>query len=240
MVKRHNDALLRQLQEKSREELLELLKQLIQQQPTLEALIETLLKLPSVSNVLESQKPGKGGVRTLDPANIRSQVAAILSRAEWGEANFTATELYRVSEIGDRFNVAGQWANVQAVYATIIEEILPVYEEVEDEDQIAGVLGDCIGELITCLEVQETLQPEDQLEEADRQALVTSLFAVWKFGYNSGIGTKDIIEALAQQTTQNERDLLEQWARQELGANSSSTGQDRYINDFLARIKAEH
>jgi hypothetical protein len=52
-------------------------------------------------------------------------------------------------DIGDRFIEAGQWANAQVVYATVADAILPSYEELEEEDHLAGVLKGCIGGLLS-------------------------------------------------------------------------------------------
>jgi hypothetical protein len=200
-------ATLGQLQKKSREELLALLAQLIQQQPTIEPLIAMLLKLPQARSDFEVQTPGAGRECTLDSATISSQIAAAFSHAGsgWGAASRAALELYRLSEIGDRFTETGQWANAQVVYAAIAEEILPSYEELEDEDQLAGVLENCSTGLVTCLEVQEDLPPEDQLDEAQRKALLTSLLPFWTFDSSYGRQESAIPEALAHHVTESER-----------------------------------
>lgn len=170
--------ILAQLQSKSRAELQVLLERLIRQQPDIQPLVATLLKLPATGSASVASPSGAGRACTLDPATISSQVTAAFSRAGrgWGAASHAAMELDRLSEIGDHFTEAGQWANAQAVYATIAEDILPSYEELEDEDQIAGVLDNCSAGLIACLEAQETLSSEDRLDEVQRKALLTSLF----------------------------------------------------------------
>src|SRR5581483_7711670 len=156
----------------------------------------------------------------------------------WGAASRAALELYRLSEIGDRFTETGQWANAQVVYSAIVEEILPSYEELEDEDQLAGVLENCSASLVACLEVQEDLPLEDQLDEAQRKALLTSLFALWTFDYNYGREESAIPEVLAHHITENERTMIEQWVQREMrsGEDSGSTWQNRHLLDFLATL----
>ena len=229
--------ILEQLQNKSREELQVLQERLIQQQPDIKPLVGMLLKLPLTSSVSEIQKPGAGRERTIDPAAISSQVRAAFSHAGggWGAASRAALELDRLSEIGDHFTEVGQWANAQVVYATIAEEILPSYEELEDEDQIAGVLENCIAGLIPCLEVQEDLPPEDQLDEAQRKALLTSLFALWKFDSSYGRDENDIPEVFARHVTASERAMIEQWVQQEMKAGEESW-QTRHMRDFLEML----
>jgi len=148
--------------------------------------------------------------------------------------------LDRLFEIGDRFTETGQWANAQVVYATIADEILPSYEELEDEDQLAGVLNNCIAGLLSCLEVQEDLSPEDQLEAEGRKALLASLFALWKFSYNYGSEESDIPEVLANHVTANELAMLEQWVYKEMGSGgaSDSAWHKRHMTDFLEILKS--
>lgn len=58
-MNRTNGELHAQLQIKSREELLALLEQLMQQQPGIEPLMEVLLKLSLASHVLEAKSSGE-------------------------------------------------------------------------------------------------------------------------------------------------------------------------------------
>src|SRR6266567_9172325 len=64
--------LMGRLSEKSHEELLVLLEQLVQRQPDIEPLIELLIELPPVTTTQQKSRPGRGRERTLDPATIRS------------------------------------------------------------------------------------------------------------------------------------------------------------------------
>lgn len=225
--------ILTQLQNMSRAELQVLLERLVRQQPDIWPLLVTLLKLPASESDSSAQQPGAGRVCTLDSATISSQVTMAFDRAGrgWGAASLASTELYRLAEIGDHFSEVGQWANAQVVYATIAETILPSYEELEDEDQIAGVLESCSSGLMACLEVQESLPLQDRLDEEQRKALLTSLFALWQFDadYGSGSGESDLPEVLARFTTASERTLLEQWVRQD----SQVGAQSRYARHLL-------
>jgi hypothetical protein len=141
--------------------------------------------------------------------------------------------LDRLAEIGDHFIEAGQWANAQIVYATIAEEILPFYEELEDEDQIAGVLEGCIDGLVACLEAQGNVPPEERLDEAQRKTLLTSLFALWQFDTEYGRGESVLPNVFARETTASEHALIEQWIRQTIQAGTESR-QTRQMLDALA------
>ena len=65
---------LRRLKEKSREELLALLEELVQREPDIEPMVELLVELPLAAPEQEKNRPGKGKERTVDPATISSQV----------------------------------------------------------------------------------------------------------------------------------------------------------------------
>src|SRR6266481_4849462 len=131
--------LVARLDEKSREELLALLEQLVQRQPDIEPLIELLMELPLATSTQERSRPGKGRERTLDPSTIRSQVASAFYNAGegWDAASRVAAELEPLCDIGQSFAEAGEWANAQAMYATIAEETIIEYEVLHDEGQVS-------------------------------------------------------------------------------------------------------
>src|SRR6266700_4743219 len=89
--------LMERLSTKSREELLALLEQLMQRQPDIAPLVETLIELPLAPTAQEKKRPGKGRERTLDPSAIQSQVALAFYNAGegWGAASRVASELDR-------------------------------------------------------------------------------------------------------------------------------------------------
>src|SRR5258708_40351830 len=175
---------------------MDLLKQLVQRQPDIEPLIELLIELPLATTTQQKKRPGKGRERTLDPSAIRSQVASAFYNAGegWGAASRVAADLEQLYDIGKNFAEVGEWANAQVVYATVAEETIMQYEEVHDEGQVSWVLGECAASLVACLEAQSALPPSERLDAAEREALLTSLFDLWKFGYNYG-GVEEHITA---------------------------------------------
>jgi uncharacterized Zn finger protein len=237
--------LMGRLNEKSREELLALLEQLVQRQPDIEPMVELLIELPLVTPAQEKNRPGRGKERTLDPSTIQSQVASAFYNAgeEWGAASRVAAELEQLYDIGKNFAEAGEWANAQVVYATVAEETVMQYEEVHDEGQVSWVLGKCAVGLVECLEAQSALPQGEQLDTEAREALLISLFDLWKFGYNyGGIGV-DVAGAIAGNGTAQERKRVEAWLREEMspGQDSSSTWRNRSVVDFVVKLKqAEH
>ena len=233
------------LREKSREELLALLEQLVQRQPDIEPLIEVLIELPLAATPQEKKRPGRGRERTLDPSTIQCQVASAFYNAGegWDAASRVAAELEPLCDIGQSFAEAGEWANAQVVYATVAEETIIEYEVLHDEGQVSWILGECAAGLVACLEAQSTIPRNERLEAAEREELLTTLLDLWKFGDNyGGIGVS-IPAAIAGHATAHERKQVEAWLRQELRPeqDSSSKWRNRGIVDFLVTLKqAEH
>ena len=116
-------AVLERLRKKSSEELLFLVEQLLERKPDIEPLIELLMELPLAIPAQEKNRPGKGKKRTVDPSTIGSQVASAFYNAGegWGAASRVAAQLEQLYDIGKNFAEAGEWANVQVVYATVAE-----------------------------------------------------------------------------------------------------------------------
>ncbi len=233
--------LMGRLSEKSREELLNLLEQLVQRQPDIEPLIELLIELPLVTTTQKESRPGRGRERTLDPSTIRSQVASAFYNAGegWGAASRVAAELDRLCDIGKSFAEAGQWANAQAVYATVAEETVIQYEGLHDEGQVSWILGQCAAGLVACLNAQPTLPRNERLDASAREELLTTLFDLWKFGYNYGGVGVNIPAAIAGHATALERKRVEAWLREEMrpGQDSSSKWHNRSIVDFVVTLK---
>lgn len=237
--------LMGRLGEKSREELLALLEQLVQRQPEIESLIELLGELPLVPDTQQKKRPGKGRAQTVDSSLIRSQVDSAFYQAGegWDAASRVADDLEQLYDIGKDFAGAGEWANAQTVYATLAEETMTYYEQLHDEGQVSWVLSECATGLVACLNVQPTLPQHEQLDAPAREELLTTLFDLWQFGYNYGGIGEEVAMAMAEHATAQERRSIETRVREELsaGQDSSSKWHNRYLIDFLATLKqAEH
>ena len=237
--------LMGRLGEKSREELLALLEQLVHRQPEIEPLIELLVELPLVPTTQQKKQSGMGRERTIDSSAIRSQVDSAFYHAgeRWDAASRVAGDLEQIYDIGKDFAEAGEWANAQTVYATLAEETMIHYERLHDEGQVSWVLSECATGLVACLNAQPTLPRNERLDASAREELLTTLFDLWKFGYNYGGIGEDVAEAIAEHAAAQERKRIEAWIREELrpGQDFSSKWHNRHLIDFLATLKqAEH
>ena len=234
--------LMGQLMEKSREELLLLIEELLKRQPELESLVELLIELPASRPDQKGTQPRKSVGRTLDPSSVRSQVdLAFYNAGEgWDAPSRVAADLDPLCDIGKSFAEAGEWANAQVVFATIAEEAIAQYEELRDEGQISWILGECAAGLVACLEAQSALLEEERFDVSEREELLTALFSLWRFGHEYGGIETDIPGAVADNVTEDERTMIEGWLREEMrpGQDSSSTWHNRYVIGFLTRLKA--
>ncbi|HMA35922.1 MAG TPA: SWIM zinc finger family protein [Chloroflexia bacterium] len=206
--------ILARLQECSREELLTLIGGLLKREPDLDGWIE--LMLPAVT---KTQAPGAAATRTVNEAKIQRRVESALQGMGygWGESDESGEELDDLVTMGDTYAAAGQWANAQAVYTAILEEIVPRYEELDDEDGAIGeVVTACGAGLRQCLEAQAALQGADRLPATDRLALLRTLLDVWELNQEFAIWEEvaELPAVLARGATAEERAALTGWIRE--------------------------
>ena len=237
-VETSETGVLGRLNNKSREELLFLVEQLLERKPEIKPLIELLIELPFPDSSQQERTPGKGNSLTLNLSSIRKQLDAALYYAGrgWRSASLIANELSRLCEIGDDFANAGEWANALAVYTTITGEAIARYEELEDEWQIAAIIDDCTEGLALCLDAQRDLPADDQLSIASREDLLTSLYNIWKFGQDYGGIDTDVVGTIKRNVTKDERKMVERWLQQEIQAGMSNW-RKQHLMSFLEKLK---
>ena len=147
-----------------------------------------------------------------------------------------ANELSQLCEIGDGFADAGEWANAQAVYATITGEAITRYEELEDEWQIAAIIDECTEGLALCLDAQRDLPTDEQLSVASREELLAALYYIWKFGQDYGGIDTDVVGTIMRNVTKDERKMVERWLQQEIQSGLSNWRNQNLIS-FLEKLK---
>ncbi len=239
-VGKPDSALLGLLREKSHEELLFLMEQLLKRKPDIKPLIELLIELPFPNSNQVEKIPAKGNSLTLNLSSIRKQLEAALynSGRGWRSANLIANELSQLCEIGDGFADAGEWANAQAVYAAIAGEAIARYEELEDECQIAEIIDDCTEGLALCLDVQRELPAGERLRVTSRAELLAALFNIWNFGQDYGGINTDVANTITLNVTKAERKMVEEWLQQQIQSGQSNW-RSQGLRDFLERLKEE-
>jgi uncharacterized Zn finger protein len=212
-----------------------------------EELVEIILKLvsrdPDLASLLEMPLPGRAVTgQPLESDLIRRQVHAIIDHVpyEWGASYAAAGEVSKIVGDGDDYRDAGDWMNAAVVYRTVMKEILDSFDEIyQEESEYTYEVIACVRGLADCLE---------QINNAaERSVIVRDLFEVvrWDFNYG-GMGLSDDAESvLLEQATSEERAELADWVRSllkvQLGSDESIYRQYRLqeLGGFLLGLERD-
>lgn len=187
-------------------ELITLVKQMIEQEPDLESLLE----LPIIGN---ESKP-------LNIKAIRKQVQSAFSdiEYEWGYVREIKRDLNPILKLGASYLFHNDAENSALIYMTIIETIMD-NEDVslgDEEGELLGVSYDCAEALGKCLDKTTDLKK--------RTEILQVLFNVYKWDTIKigGAGASDCVpEILIEKTTLEERIEIAKWVRKILPQGSS-------------------
>ena len=130
------------LEQRSKGELIALIKQMLQLQPDLETLLEAVLP---------------GGDRRGVPVNpeiYRRQVLSAFRRGgdDWMAPRGIAADISVTVSAGDGFLALDEYPNASIVYGAVAQEILQHYDMMLDEDGFLGEVVDrCVEGLGSCL-----------------------------------------------------------------------------------------
>ncbi len=217
------------LQQRSKEELIALVQQMLLRVPELETLLE--VPLPT----------GQQSGRTVDPETYRRQVAAAFTynEYEWGVEDSIADEVGATLEIGDGFLAQGDTANAVAVYQAVSAEVLENYESFHDE---SGALGDlvsrCVDGLSRCLEAETA-------DEELREKILRALFDVYHFDVDfGGVGLGDAVpDIILNHANAAEKKQVVEWVRAAMTKHSGDEWSANYhrqvYGGFLLELKAD-
>lgn len=217
------------LSARSKEELIALIKQMLRQEPELEALLETPLPVPG-------KRTGAGPV---SPETYRRHAAAVFNRADedWGASVEIAAGLHALTTIGQGFAEQQDWAAAAAVYRGIVEETMDQYESYQDDEgELGSAVQACVEGLGECLAGAES-------DEPTRAAIVRALFDVYAFDVKmGGLGLSDEVpDVLVRHTTPEERQRVAGWVREVLpeGEDWSADYRRRVYGGFLLDLEAD-
>lgn len=210
------------LAQRTPEQLLALIRQMLIRHPDLESLIE----LPV---------PGQDAEKPVKVSLLRNQVRAALAMdgGRWDEEySDPARELEPVVKLGESYLNAQAWHNAATVFETIAREILEVYYQLYDEEgDVQEVVNRCVSGLGICLKNLDA--------PVEREPLLNALFYVHQWDIdNGGIDMGyETTEILVNQSRANEKKLLAKWAR---GAAETGNGWGRQAwGGFLLKLEAE-
>jgi uncharacterized Zn finger protein len=240
------------LAEKSREELLSLLTDILERQPELIDYVEAALPVPT-----PVAATGQGTRPTLDRAQIAEQVRQAFAESDddyddgsrygrydnWQEGRTAdVAVLTRLRRSADDYAAAGRWADAQLVYAAIVEEATSHDDEAyyEEEGEVLRVVEDCVAGLVRCLEAQVGLSPGDRLAPNAREELLRSLYDAWSYGLDYSLRQADAVpDLIIQHATKEERATVEGWLRGALGPGGTYGRPDvrREFVEFLLALR---
>ncbi len=205
----------------SREDLLRLIGQMLNHDPSLESLVDRLQPAPPPPPAA----PGDARVQTIKQEALRRKVTRAFEDLSYGGDNYDGYDGYReyldgesgfgeaaanlreFVDQGIELEQAGRFADAVIIFSTVAEEAIAYVEEYGG-DAITEVILDCGIGLLHCLERQATLAENDRLDPADREALVESLYNVWLFAGGPGWGEEDVSEQPDEEDETEESELI--------------------------------
>ena len=205
------------LAERSREDLIALIKEMIARQPDLARLLE--LPLGPDSSV------------PFDLAALRKQVSYALSR---DDAEWAARELERLQETADRYLEVDNPAAAGALYHLILDETLSRFEEWwlewDRDGDIMCVLGDCAEGLDRCLDRVSDLETRRPWLEALLEARLEDIrLGGVDFAWPAG-------EVVLRQATDEEWTWIEARLRREM-QRARDWGREVLVRFLAARLE---
>ncbi|MGH2530757.1 MAG: SWIM zinc finger family protein [Thermomicrobiales bacterium] len=177
------------LADKSREELVVLLAQLVDRLPEADELLDRIVP---VSIAIPPHTPGAGTEKSVDLAAVRRKADAALKPFRmdaWNDYAYDlvnpieiATDIEEVRAIGDRYADAGRWADARAVYEMVAERIMDHHNESFDpEGYVLNRFAACGIGLLRCLEAQADLSDTERLPASARRDLLDAILRFWRF-----------------------------------------------------------
>ena len=158
------------LQQRSKDDLIVLIKRMLELEPRLETLLETALPEGSRESV------------PVNPEIYRRQISTAFRFGgdDWMASERVAREIGVVLGSGDRFLSLEDYGSAGIVYQVVAQGILEHYEIMADEDgELADVLDRCVEGLGKCLASIED-------DDAVREICLQTLFDVYRFDVDLG------------------------------------------------------
>jgi hypothetical protein len=212
---------------RSKEELITLIKEMLKREPDLTRLLELPIQP-------DRQTP-------LDLDAFRRQISYALrvhDDYDYRGAQAVATELSALVDNAHRFCEGGDWANAGALYALVLNEVVPNYEEIYDEDgDVSMVLQDCAEGLGKCLTEGE---PDADTRRVWLEALLEAEFKdIQMGGIDLAYPAPDVI---INHATDAEWMWIEQRVRRAIAAQTnrySNFGQEVLVRFLAQRLEAQ-
>ena len=210
------------LEQRSKEDLIALIKQMLRYQPDLETLLET---------------PLPGGDRRgapVNPETYRRQVSAAFRRGgdDWMAASRIAADIGVTVGVGDGFLALGDHVSASVVYQAVVKGIVEHYEMMYDEDgHLFEVVDRCVEGLGLCLSGRS-------VDATDREGLLQTLFEIYRFDLDcGGMGLGDAApELILEHATIEERRAVAGWVRAAMPTARDNGRSDNYQRQAHGRF----
>ncbi|BCX05028.1 MAG: hypothetical protein KatS3mg053_2966 [Candidatus Roseilinea sp.] len=212
------------LNRRSKEQLIELIEQMLEHAPELEDLIE----IPVVADA-QTEEDVEALVRAYE-----RQAERAFSRAgyEWGYQRAVARELQTFTRAGDRFLEERRIAQAAAVFQAVLDAVLAHPDEmIEDEEgALFDTIDDCTEGLSQCL----TASADDTLRGHILDLLMKAVLADIEYG---GVGLGDAAwQAILDQAKPQEKACLAGRVRDEIGKRSSESSHSNWQREALGNL----
>lgn len=216
------------LERRSKDELIALIKQMLKQEPELEALLEIPL-------------PQSKATRNLSPDSLRRQLRARFEQSgyRWGTEGLIATAVDSILDLGDDYVANHDWRNATTVYHTVVEEVLDKFHQFHDEGGALRMLVERgVNGLAECYSESEG-NPEL------RKETLRALFDVYQFVVEfGGIGLgENVPQIIAEYATPLEKKQVTKWIRETMKKRDKDediTGwRLEHYGEFLLKVNAD-
>jgi len=204
----------------SRDQLVALVERLVARHPDLEDL---------------AQLPLPGEIKRADGEGVRAHVTRILRTMgdDWRASPRAQNDLHPIVGMGDTYRAQGRTEDARTVYRAVIDGVLPLYEQLRDEEsEIATIVGDCVEALGECIAATK--------DPSVREGLLQDVFAVYRWDAldHGGYGMDDPAQmVLLTRTTDAEKARIAEWVRVALpGAADDPSGWRRQRGGALVLL----
>ena len=216
------------LQQRSKSELVDLIKRMLQLEPDLETLLET---------ALPDENRGSTPVK---PEAYRRQVSSAfrLGGDDWMASQRVARDIGVTLDSGDRFLALADHAGAGIVYRAVAQGILEHYETMPDEGgQLADVVDRCVEGLGNCL-------AGGGGDAVVRESCLQTLFDIYRFDVDfGGVGLGEAApDLMLEHATEEEKGAIAGWVRAAMPRGDSwSDGYHRRVyGRFLLDLEMSH
>ncbi len=216
------------LEQRSKSELIAIIKRMLQLEPDLETLLE--MDFPE----------GNRGSAPVNPEIYRRQVSSAFRRGgdDWMAPQRIARDIGITLRSGDGFLASADCAGASIVYRTVAQGVLEHYEMMPDEDgQLAKVVGRCVEGLGNCLAGRED-------DAGVRESCLQTLFDIYRFDVDfGGVGLGEAApDLILEHATDEEKATIAGWVRAAMpsGERWSDGYHRRVYGRFLLDLDMAH